>query len=270
MPPLEDIAVYRQRAEQDCISRLQQALLKEKLVTHVPCSANTSLELLNTVKPLLHPPPHPQQWQCFLNEIDNHIANHTLTLYYEEKRHKKMADVLKNAGCDNLCQWVLELSPTADKTLFFEQWASQGHPYHPCNKTKLGFSTEENFHYSPEFGFETNVRLAAIHQDNVHVETVASNFSYLEWFFHIFPQLQKNWSFSKEYIPFPMHPWQTAHLLPQQFQDLLHSNKFHLLDQVTIPTQPTLSFRTVVPNGFHPPHIKLPVAIQTTSAMEPV
>lgn len=268
---LTSLQPYRRRAEKECLLRLSRAATKEKILNKQANTPNNTSELLTQIKQTLNKTLDTQQWQQFTHEIENQIDNYTLCLWNQENRNKKMNTILKKAGYSSLCQWVAEQSTIQDKTLFFEQWVSKGHPYHPCNKTKLGLSPQETLQYSPEFGGETLVHVGAIHEKNVHIETMETKLPYSNWFFQIFPEIQKKWHYSKEYIPIPIHPWQATHKLQKYFKNLLNSNQLIISNDLGIPTRSTLSFRTVVPISYPQlPHIKLPVAVQTTSAIRTV
>jgi len=243
-----------------------------------PQLITNSAQLLNILEKELADTLNRQQWQRFTAEIKNHIAN-TLLAEENNKRYQEiLASAMKKSGIDNFYEWILKQN-LLDKSLFFEQWVTQGHPYHPCSKTKLGLSSEEVKQYSPEFHQQTNIYIAAIHHDVIHIESMNNDPHYTEWFFKCFPKIKSLWLNTlksngidpKQYVPIPIHPWQATHQIHTLFKKLMDSNKLFISHDVMLPTNPTLSFRTVAPtcNALQP-HIKLPVAIQTTSAVRTV
>ena len=173
--------------------------------------------------------------------------------------------------------WVTSFSHI-NTSLFLEQWASQGHPHHPCNKTKLGFSQQEVLSYSPEFSPTVTVIMAAIHKHISKCEMENPDLSYQQWFRQQFPALHTAWKNElqnisldhKDYLPLFIHPWQANHIIKKLFNDELKSNNLILLENVVLNTQPSLSFRTLYPLDPNQLQLKLPVSIQATSAMRTV
>ena len=143
----------------------------------------------------------------------------------------------------------------------------------------MGFSKNDTLMFSPEFHQEVAVLFAALHRDYAYIEAIHPSLNYTNWFAEQFPDIWKQWlaqmkSKSLEtthYIPIPIHPWQAENMIPKKFDTLIQSKKLVLFPNIKLITNPTLSFRTVV-SKTHPnsPHIKLPVAVQTTSAMRTV
>ena len=222
-------------------------------------------ELLALLKPSINP--DSTQWEHFIKEIDNHVANSIISQQHMSKRNQTIAREAKSMGCSTLLTWLDQQKKV--NTLFFEQWVSQGHPCHPCSKTKLGLSEKETLLYSPEFETEIPICLAALHQDNVHIESMEADSSYVDWFFQQFPEHASSWP--KDYIPIPIHSWQAQHTIPSLFKSLIDSKQLMMFPNLTIPAQPTLSFRTVAPTQHQQQsHIKLPINVQTTSALRTV
>lgn len=237
------------------------------------------MELLAIIESALAPQLDLQRWQHFVKEIANHITNSTLSYENAKSRNATLTATMTKAGHDNLYQWLNEKGDPHNKSLFFEQWVSHGHPYHPCSKTKLGLSPQEVIRYSPEFRQHTDIYIAALHRDAIHIETMETGLFYCDWFFDYFPNIKMPWLLQlklhkldpNHYLPLPIHPWQATHEIRNRFASLIASRYLHIFDNVTMPTNPTLSFRTVAPvASSRQPHIKLPVAVQTTSAIRTV
>lgn len=236
------------------------------------------MQLLTIIKPELGLQLDQTQWEHFVKEIENHVDNTVLTDEYSAHYRKTLLAAMNQAGVTNFFQWILSQN-IDNKSLFYEQWTTQGHPYHPCSKTKLGLSPQDVIQYSPEFHQQTSIYIGAIHRDIVHIEAISNDLQYIDWFFEHFPNIKTLWALqlklngldSKNYIPLPIHPWQAVHIIHSRFKALLESGYLHIFESVTLPTNPTLSFRTVVPiSNPYQPHIKLPIAVQTTSAIRTV
>lgn len=233
--------------------------------------------LLEMIVESLSIQPHPEQWQRFIEEIINHTQNDALSLYANTLWEARLAHFNKNGTTTHLHDWVKQHENSPD--LFFEQWVTQGHPYHPCSKTKLGLNPQEVMAYSPEFRPQVLLTIAAIHKTRLHIEASQQDGDYTQWFAEQFPNLWEQWLSDltsnhinpEQYYPLPIHPWQAKHIIPSKFQPLLQTKQLYLSKHITLASQPTLSFRTVV--ATEPalsPHIKLPVAVQTTSAIRTV
>jgi len=213
------------------------------------------------------------KWKKFSQEIDDHLRNALLSSYKSCNLAKRIAQEAVRNQCPDFLRWLEMQKEISDPVIFFEQWASRGHPYHPCSKTKLGFSIEDVLNYSPEFHPEVPIKLAAVRYDYMHIEAMLSGTSYTIWFKENFPDVWEQWLKAiaekqldpHAYVPVPIHPWQAEKKLPDIFGELLATGILHLLD-VTIMAGPTLSFRSLAPlKRPRAPYIKLPVAVQATS-----
>lgn len=214
------------------------------------------------------------KWQTFSQEINDHLRNALLMSYKNCHLNKQIAEDSLRANTHNILTWLASREEIKDTTIFLEQWASRGHPYHPCSKTKLGFSSEDVINYSPEFYPEVPIILAAVHKEYMHIESMHLNADYGQWFAEAFPDVWRGWCQEiqnrqlsvADYIPLPVHPWQANKKIPELFADLIEQRILLLFESVTILSSPTLSFRTLAPiAGVYTPYIKLPVAVQATS-----
>lgn len=213
------------------------------------------------------------KWEKFSQEINDHLRNALLTSYKSCHVRKKIAEEAKQQRHANFIDWLKNQKQISDTTIFFEQWASRGHPHHPCCKTKLGFSLEDVVNYSPEFHPEVPLKVAAIRKEYVHVEALYSKDNYREWFANSFPETWLAWCDAlnerklafNNFIPMPIHPWQ-ANKMTELFEKLMEEGVLYLIPNISINATPTLSFRTLAPVGnTNAPYIKLPVAVQATS-----
>lgn len=217
-----------------------------------------------------------QRWEGLSQEITDHLQNALLSSYKSCTLSKKIAEEAKNNQCQNVVEWLLSREDRLDAAVFFEQWASRGHPYHPCSKTKLGFSLEDVVSYSPEFHPVVSLPVFAVRRDYMHVEEMdaAQTGAYADWFSLHYADTWQQWCAAmanrelatSEYIPLPVHPWQAKNRLPELFEDCFESGIMHELPDVFIDAAPTLSFRTLAPmSAGNCAYIKLPVAVQATS-----
>jgi len=133
---------------------------------------------------------------------------------------------------------------------------------------------------SPEFQAELKITIAAIKKDQVHAELQleatdpSSDISYSVWFARQFPDAFAHWQEAltqrgyapDDWVPLPIHPYQAERFIDDAFAAEIAQGTLVLLDNVSIPASPTMSFRTVVPEHSDAmPHMKLPVSLRLTS-----
>ncbi|MBZ4318233.1 IucA/IucC family protein [Streptomyces huiliensis] len=119
----------------------------------------------------------------------------------------------------------------------WEQWPTDGHPYHPTCRARPGFSAAEQLAYAPEHRPVVHLRLAA-----VEGATVVGTWP---------PELRDGLA-----ALIPVHPWQAAHVLsgpPLRPGPAAH---------------PLLSLRTLDMGGNT--HVKTAVSTQLTSAVRDI
>ncbi|MBH5319902.1 siderophore biosynthesis protein [Paenibacillus sp. GSMTC-2017] len=101
-----------------------------------------------------------------------------------------------------------------------EGLSSEGHPYHPCYKSRIGFNEMDNVTYGPEFEPEVRLYWIAAHQSDVQWNVSGHD----NWQSFLTKELHHN-DFSRfqeiitglgleteKYIFIPLHPWQWEHL----------------------------------------------------------
>jgi len=224
--------------------------------------------------------PTDKDWQTLKEELNNGIFNNAMCLAYRRRWNDELAQQVKIAGGDSFWQWIRAGGVGSDPALFFEQWAAIGHPYHPCSKTKLGLKPTEVLQYSPEFRGGACVRLVAVRRSHLHVqEGLESADTAADWLTEYYPAWLAQWHDAltrrgldaDEYAPVPVHHWQAETVIPQRFASELAAQDICMLDGPEMTTGATMSFRTMAPiDQPQAPHIKLPVAVQATSAVRTV
>lgn len=231
------------------------------------------LQLLDIIKIELKGTIKVQEWQKFHAEFANHLQNSIFALW-------RKYDVSLNKTVNAYSPSHQFLNPPkniAHYTLQFEQSVFNGHPYHPCAKTKLGFTIEDVLHYSPEFQSDIDIYIVAVKKRYTHIESMKAGVDFNHWFASSYPCAWLAWQESltkknlkiEDYVPFPIHPWQVYYFTfiePNLLSRYIKAKTIVLLEDVKVTSSPTLSFRTLLPkNENNPAYIKLPVAIQATS-----
>ena len=216
-----------------------------------------------------------------IRELDNSTENDALCLRYRRQWADELNASIGISGQPNLVAMLMNasLEEHSNPALLLEQWGTLGHPWHPGYKTKLGLSTEEVMALSPEFRANLSVSLAALKADKAYVAMADGSGDYRTWFGETFPQQLLKWENAlrqrgqdaNAWLPLPVHPFQSSRLLPEKFAAEIAQGDLLLLPEVQMGATPTMSFRTVVPDGASTlPHIKLPVSLRLTSVQRTV
>jgi siderophore synthetase component len=216
-----------------------------------------------------------------IGELDNSTENDALCLRYRRQWASELNLSIRASGQPNLVAMLMHASPDQQRNpaLLLEQWGTLGHPWHPGYKTKLGLSAQEVMALSPEFRANLTVSLAALKVDKAHVAVAHGIGEYRAWFATTFPQHMLTWEAALRqrrqdpgaWLPLPVHPYQGSRLLPEKFAAEIAQGDLLLLPEVQMAATPTMSFRTVVPDGASSlPHLKLPVSLRLTSVQRTV
>ena len=210
--------------------------------------------------------------QRLIRELDNSMENDALCLNYRRTWARQLRVEL---GTERVC-FIAAVRHSAfrNPALLLEQWGTLGHPWHPTHKTKLGLTPDEVVALSPEFQPVLRIPLAALRSDKANVAFSEDKGDYRLWFAQTFPEAWARWEASLNqlqqdplaWLPLPLHPYQAQRLIPQKFAVEIAAGDLLLLPDVSFAASPTMSFRTVVPEGAATlPHVKLPVTLRLTS-----
>lgn len=217
-----------------------------------------------------------ENWDRFIFEITNCVENEIQVMKFSDSFNKDLSNTSSKSNDQSLIEYIKESYSVSKQLVFFEMWASKGHPYHPCHKTRLGFDKLDYIKYSPEFNEDIEIPLAAIDKTLLHIEQEEDSESYDQWFSKKYPEQWDKFQrklledeLSKDaYHPIFVHPWQYKQVLVTLFDSLITDKKLILFNDITITTKASLSFRTLmVKDSYNAPHIKLPVAVHSTSAL---
>ena len=150
-----------------------------------------------------------------------------------------------------------------EQALRFERLATEGHPLHPCGRTRLGWRVADLLAHDQESA-ATAVGFVAVRQD-LHVGDDVG--ALLREGYPDLPAVPAG------YRLHPVHAWQLSARLPERYADLLASGALRILPGVRLPAQPTTALRTVL----LPPdvsgrrrYLKLSLDIQVTSTRRTV
>jgi siderophore synthetase component len=210
------------------------------------------------------------QLNKFFEEVHNSHKNMIAVLTHVANTHKTLKSLFGNTDLITLTKNL----PTNTQAIFYEQWASQGHPFHPCIKVKYGLSDQELTAYCPEFSPIVTISLLAIHKSIATTELEKDNDDFSSKFNINFPELfsQFNHHLSllslnpDNFLPLFIHPWQEKNILPTLFKTFIAQNKIIKIPKAQLAMRPSLSFRTVC-SSDNIPQIKLPTTVLCTGAI---
>lgn len=155
-----------------------------------------------------------------------------------------------------------------------EQYFTDAHSYHPCYKSRLGFSLRDNQRYGPEFAQPLQVLWLAVPKRLAHEGAVsgvvladrvaedagprvlASLDDYLAQ-----RQLARD-----DVVLMPVHPWQWENALVPVLYPELASGEIVLLGEGQTSYTAQQSIRTLAPRDTRKPYLKLAMSITNTSS----
>lgn len=197
-------------------------------------------------------------------------------------------------GEDKIRRFIDELTHTAVKQAYSltasytsplelpyawqEAQLGDGHLYHPCYRSRMGFSLEDHLRYGPEFAQAFGLVWLAINRDLCDIHTLGdenySSFIQTESGKQELLRLQQaitdQGRDSKDYYLLPAHPWHWQHSLQIHYADWLADGSLLYLGvgpdlwlaQQSIRSLSSLSSTATTPRF----NIKLPLAIANSSA----
>ncbi|MBT2640042.1 IucA/IucC family protein [Bacillus sp. ISL-39] len=202
--------------------------------------------------------------QTLINELDNSVTNDAIALTAKEYRRVSETSTSETRAFDTLIK-MKNKDPHFSPLTYLEQWATEGHTIHPCSKTRIGLSPEENQKYSPEWAAEVQLVLLAVHESH-STSSSMSDEEIKDLLLSDYPFLSKEMDELASYVLIPVHPWQYEHMIKKYYREELDKKLIIPLHSV-IPVKPLLSFRSLAPSlGRKLHHIKTAVNIQMTSA----
>jgi siderophore synthetase component len=219
----------------------------------------------------------------FREEIRNSTANYALALTGAEVRRKELKAEADKQSLRHSLEWVeqqAEQDPSFSPLSFYEQWVIDGHTLHPCSKTKFGLDPADVIAYSPEWGAQPGLKLAAVRKSCCYVTALDDQVP-SQWLAEEYPdelklaqrQLREKLLRPEEYEWVIVHPWQFEHTIPALFSDEMNRQDIVLIEEGDIPASALVSFRTFAPPASAEKkrhHIKTAVNIQMTSAVRTV
>lgn len=155
-----------------------------------------------------------------------------------------------------------------------EHYFTDAHSYHPCYKSRLGFSLQDNQRYGPEFAQPLQVLWLAVprhlaHQGAVYGNRLADSQAQgagpgvLASLDEYLTQRQLR---REDVVLMPVHPWQWENALVQALYPELASGEIALLGAGEATYTAQQSIRTLAPKDISQPYLKLAMSITNTSS----
>ncbi|EDL66719.1 IucA/IucC family protein [Bacillus sp. SG-1] len=198
-----------------------------------------------------------------MEEINDSVRNDALALTAAERKKVRFH---YDKGLFNALLHQKNSVPAFSPLVFLEQSVIEGHTLHPCSKTRMGLSIEENQKYAPEWEAEVELKVLALHKDIVNTTSMSKK-TMTDLLLSDYPDMvnDKNYDCTS-YELIPVHPWQFEHVIEKHFYSDLSDGNITVLNQ-GIMVKPLMSFRSMAPEkGTKLHHIKTAVNIQMTSA----
>ncbi|RRJ65716.1 IucA/IucC family siderophore biosynthesis protein [Paenibacillus oralis] len=135
-------------------------------------------------------------------------------------------ELLETLAKDNQCRAELpECIPDSDRHYdALESHMTDGHPYHPSYKSRLGFTLKDNLAYGPEFNRNIRLHWVAVKQELTDMALSAGCSAEEIYGKHLtendrqrFGRILKEQGDGSAYVLIPVHPWQWEHQLETVF-----------------------------------------------------
>ncbi len=160
----------------------------------------------------------------------------------------------------------------------YDEWEGDlmdGHPYHPCYKSRIGFTLKENRAYGPEFKPDIRLIWIALHKSAVSL-SISESLSYEEFMrqelgedsLRRFKAMLREQGFQPgEFVLLPVHPWQWERIIAVEFAEQLRTRELIYLGTGEDLYRPQQSIRTLANRSDSAKaYVKLPLNIVNTSS----
>ncbi|MGQ7261556.1 IucA/IucC family protein [Vreelandella sp. V005] len=208
--------------------------------------------------------------QQFINDIEDELGGGAIQPgFVDELKQTLIKDIQSSTAFPVYPEAPQRLDADA-----LEHYFTDAHSYHPCYKSRLGFSLQDNQRYGPEFAQSLQVLWLAVprhlaHQGAVEGNDFADNQAQsagqrvLASLGEYLAQRQLR---RDEVVLMPVHPWQWENALVQALYPELASGEIALLGAGEATYTAQQSIRTLAPLDINQPYLKLAMSITNTSS----
>jgi siderophore synthetase component len=206
----------------------------------------------------------------FVEEVLSQVQkNERLVMLLEELEHTLAKDLQ--------AQYQKPNDPLSETQRNYDELEGNlidGHPYHPCYKSRIGFSLRENVLYGPEFKAELKPIWLAVSKSESNI-SLSNGIDYISFIkeelgSHMYEEyisaLNERGLDAGDYWFMSVHPWQWEKMIVPSFHRQLAEKKIILLGQGSDLYRAQQSIRSWA-NGSHKEkaYIKLALNITNTS-----
>lgn len=201
------------------------------------------------------PETNPGRLAAFAKELEHTVVNDALHFWIDRPNNV-------DADFESLTYW--------------EGQMSFAHPYHPCYKSRIGFTLEDHLNYAPEFGPSFGLQWLAVKKDLLEVRTLSGQ-DYDAFLAYVIGtdqaerfrrKLREYGCDPKHYAYLPVHPWQWKFKLAADTAALVAENAIVPLGEGEERYRPLQSIRTLANvTDTAKPYLKAAMNLLNTSAL---
>lgn len=206
-----------------------------------------------------------------ISEIIRPIPNASkIDAFIDELKRTYMHDVQSQN-----CQMAYALPAVKYSYDELETYLMDGHPYHPCYKSRVGFSLQDNLKYGVEFAQPIHLVWLAVHHSisslnqSKHIDFssfILEQLS-LEDIAQFKQEMQQQQLDADQYSWIPVHPWQWENHIVQTLYEELGQHTVVYLGRGSEAYIAQQSLRTLTHlREPHKPYLKLSMSITNTSS----
>jgi siderophore synthetase component len=231
--------------------RLSQEPVK-RIVDGREAEAECLCTFLCEISPLLKE--EARQLPAFINEIQQTLLKDTIAQFRRSQN-----------------EWT-DLNRSYDE---LEGDVMDGHPYHPCYKSRVGFDLVDNEAFGPDFKPNVKLLWVAIKKEHAH-ESMLRSLDLLDFmkkeigmedYARFVNKLRGQGDNPDEYLFVPVHPWQWREKIVSAFFQQIKEGQIVLLGEGSDEYSPQQSIRTLGNGTFYQKaNVKLSLSITNTSS----
>ncbi|PRY66615.1 siderophore synthetase component [Vreelandella songnenensis] len=212
----------------------------------------------------------PVSLQSFIDDIESVLGGGAIQPgFVNELKQTLIKDIHSSTA-----QVALTDSPQSLDADALEHYFTDAHSYHPCYKSRLGFSLQDNQRYGPEFSQPLQILWLAVPRQLAHQGGVEGNLTTESVEQYAGPGVQARLEeflaqralARTDVVLMPVHPWQWENALVPALYPELAKGDIALLGAGETRYTPQQSIRTLAPRDTRQPYLKLAMSITNTSS----
>ncbi|KAF3281543.1 hypothetical protein TWF970_002100 [Orbilia oligospora] len=189
------------------------------------------------------------EWEQLRLELEDSATNLALSRVLVNLRGQQFSE---RAGATNrdFLSVLLDLYSPSDITLELDDFDAEGHPTHPCRRTRLRFSPADSLAFAPDSGAIVSGKIVAVRRDQL----VLSEPSFSDVLRRHYPfindaasaALSRRGKKPDEFELVLVHPFQFETVLPRIYKSEINFGIIVPIPEVTIACRATSSTRTLM------------------------